>query len=555
MKKIIVVCSYIILFWVILPWILLTMANYLDKTWVMGFPVTRAHLSTGTMIMIVSVTMLLRSIYVFRTFGGQLPVSATPPATLIQRGVYAVWRHPIYLYYTTLFLGLGLVSGSAGLLTVVLPTFILLEGVYIFFEEKALVDRFGDTYRNYRRRTALIIPRLPYLLRIPARLLAKVLFSYQVHHQDRIPVQPPFLVVASHRNYLDPVFIALALPFPIAFITTYEVFRKPLSGFIFRKLLGIPRKRYLNDLVSIRRLYRAVREQSIIGIFPEGERSWTGITGPFKEETLKFITKFPQLPILPVRLEGNYQAWPRWGQNIRRAKVEVAIQEPLYHNPAHNLEQLASRLYELVTPRDTTIVSPTGNLANNISLVIYRCPLCRSFETVGIVGPSNFQCSACGKLFVVLPDYSIQYYDGQSSVITTIAKLYGRIKVKEDDILPQLDSGDLDDSGSAEEKYLVAQCPEGVLYAENGNVLAKLYSATIRLTNQYLYCRAGLEETRIQLNRIKSVTIESNSKLQVYEGKQELLYQLKFPNESALKWQDYLVEMIAHEYGYRPNTS
>lgn len=52
---------------------------------------------------------------------------------------------------------------------------------------------------------------------------------------------------------------------------------------------------------------------------------------------------------------------------------------------------------------------------------------------------------------------------------------------------------------------------------------------------------------------MRSVTIEGNSRLQVYERESGQLWQLTFAGESVLKWQDYLVEAIRQEYGREPN--
>jgi protein-S-isoprenylcysteine O-methyltransferase Ste14 len=78
---------------------------------------------------------------------------------LLKDGIYRVVRHPRYL--------------SAGLAVIALALFVDYVGVYVLifllfplgypmlvFEERELVDRFGEEYRQYQREVPRILPRL-----------------------------------------------------------------------------------------------------------------------------------------------------------------------------------------------------------------------------------------------------------------------------------------------------------------------------------------------------------------------------------------------------------
>ena len=79
---------------------------------------------------------------------------------LLKDGIYRVVRHPRYL--------------SAGLSVIAVALFVDYVGVYVLllllfplgypmlvFEERDLVDRFGEEYRQYQREVPRIIPRWP----------------------------------------------------------------------------------------------------------------------------------------------------------------------------------------------------------------------------------------------------------------------------------------------------------------------------------------------------------------------------------------------------------
>ena len=78
---------------------------------------------------------------------------------VIRRSVFGAVRHPMYLSEVLLYLGLLLVSLSMAAGVVVLIAVAFLH--YISrHEERQLVARFGDAYRQYMREVPMWIPRI-----------------------------------------------------------------------------------------------------------------------------------------------------------------------------------------------------------------------------------------------------------------------------------------------------------------------------------------------------------------------------------------------------------
>jgi protein-S-isoprenylcysteine O-methyltransferase len=77
---------------------------------------------------------------------------------LIDTGPYRLVRHPSYTGALMAFLGLGLsLANWASLALIVVPVFLVfLRRMQI--EESALLQAFGDQYRDYMRRTKRLIP-------------------------------------------------------------------------------------------------------------------------------------------------------------------------------------------------------------------------------------------------------------------------------------------------------------------------------------------------------------------------------------------------------------
>jgi len=72
------------------------------------------------------------------------------PSTLMEGGLFAYSRNPIYVAMAVLLIGSGLAIGHIAALIVV-PLFVLLvQQIWIVKEEENLEAEFGQIYRNYK---------------------------------------------------------------------------------------------------------------------------------------------------------------------------------------------------------------------------------------------------------------------------------------------------------------------------------------------------------------------------------------------------------------------
>jgi len=78
---------------------------------------------------------------------------------LLREGIYGVVRHPRYLSAGIGMVANALIVNYLGLYVLLLSA--LVPGyLMLFLEERELVDRFGDAYREYQRDVPRLIPRL-----------------------------------------------------------------------------------------------------------------------------------------------------------------------------------------------------------------------------------------------------------------------------------------------------------------------------------------------------------------------------------------------------------
>ena len=90
----------------------------------------------------------------------ELSHAAHGQSKLLQDGIYRVVRHPRYLSAAIGVIANALIINYEGMYILILCLFPA-GYVMLLFEERELVDRFGDAYRKYQREVPQIIPRLP----------------------------------------------------------------------------------------------------------------------------------------------------------------------------------------------------------------------------------------------------------------------------------------------------------------------------------------------------------------------------------------------------------
>jgi len=112
----------------------------------------------GVFILLLAGVFIFWPFYLLAKYGGQGDSGYMQAAVIVERGLYAVVRHPQYLGYISLACGFALLSQHwvTVLLAVTGTTFFYLQAVR---EERYCHAKFGDAYAQYCRR----VPRLNFV--------------------------------------------------------------------------------------------------------------------------------------------------------------------------------------------------------------------------------------------------------------------------------------------------------------------------------------------------------------------------------------------------------
>ncbi|HMB95227.1 MAG TPA: lysophospholipid acyltransferase family protein [Tepidisphaeraceae bacterium] len=186
-------------------------------------------------------------------------------------------------------------------------------------------------------------------LQVLARIGGTLLFDLKVWGEKNVPQSGGVLLLANHQSYLDPVLVGIRLRRPISFMAKSELFE---GGRFFKWLIeslhAFPIKQNSADVGAIKQAIAKLHEGHVLNIYPEGTRTETGEIGPI-QSGVALVLKRANVPIVPVVIDGSFQAWPAHSKIFHKHPIRVLYGPPL------NVEGLKAQ--EIVTLIDQTFRS------------------------------------------------------------------------------------------------------------------------------------------------------------------------------------------------------
>lgn len=107
--------------------------------------------------------------------------------------------------------------------------------------------------------------------------IASIVFRLSWEGLENIPADGGYVVVSNHHSLIDPAFLAIRFRRQLFFMAKAELFRNKLLGWWLSKCGAFPVNRGEGDKGSLEHAVEIVQRGDLLGIFPEGTRSRTGV--------------------------------------------------------------------------------------------------------------------------------------------------------------------------------------------------------------------------------------------------------------------------------------
>ena len=261
-----------------------------------------------------------------------------------------------------------------------------------------------------------------------AAAFARLKFNYT--WDDLRDIEPPYLLLCNHVLNLDPVLVGVAMHNHGYFVATENLLHLGwVTKLLMRYCCPIITQKGRKGVRSTMDLLKTIAAGSSVALFPEGDRSFDGLTGPIAPATSKVARKAGKL--VCVRFEGGYLTYPRWATTMRRGRLHLRLVGVYTANDMaamsneELLEAIKRDLHEDAYARQEAIAAEEGapvrfagrHLGLGMESALFICPECGG---VGALASDDdgIRCTApgCGMSARYLPTGYLE--GGRFSTVT-----------------------------------------------------------------------------------------------------------------------------------------
>lgn len=331
-----------------------------------------------------------------------------------------------------------------------------------------------------------------------------------------------YLVLANHQTGFDQFYPSLAFKQHLYYVASEDIFSMGwLSKAIIWIAAPIPIKKQVTDIRAVKTCLKVAKEGGSVAIFPEGNRTFSGVTGAMNPAIGGLARKLG-LPIAFFKIEGGYGVQPRWSDVRRKGKMRAyvaSVLEPEEYKSMTNdalYQRICKELYQNEANAEQSYYHKKS--AEYIERVLYVCPHCgiTHFESSG----DTFRCTTCGRQAKYLPSkeisgefpfrFMLDWYNYQQDYINKL------------DTLSLTETPVIRDTCSL---YQVSLYSKKQCLAET--VQLALYGDRIEMTG-------GFTKT-FRFDELDTITILGKNKLDIYHA--DMVYQIQSDKRfNALKY-------------------
>ena len=237
--------------------------------------------------------------------------------------------------------------------------------------------------------------------RLSRKKKVKITYKYDKKQLKKQPV----ILLATHTSRLEFIYtlhgfnstnINIVCGYQNILVQSKLVFKLMLKLGVIAKYL------YQSDVVSVKQMIRAIKNNTSLVIFPEGIQSVSGSTQPINPATIKLLKKCT-VPVVLSKSYGSYLVNNRYSSDTKKGPIEVEFSllftkedlANLSEQEIYNklLEQFKYNEFEYNKLHQHKYIGKTPNI-EGLNKLIYICPHCKQ-EFKLVINNDNMKCTNC----------------------------------------------------------------------------------------------------------------------------------------------------------------
>ncbi len=230
----------------------------------------------------------------------------------------------------------------------------------------------------------------------------KVKFSYD--YEPKALYGQPTILIASHASRLE--FIYMMYGFKRKDINMVCGYQNIIQKGLYYPLLAlgiISKYLYQPDIVCLKQMFKVLKCNGAIGLFPEGIQSTSGSTHPINPATAQFI-KRSKANVVVATSQGAYLATNRYSSDRKKGPINIRYSFLFTPEMLDTLseEEIYRMMLEKISYNDFAFNKEArhpyiGKKPNafGVDKILYKCPNCAQEHTLH-VEEDTVICKSCG---------------------------------------------------------------------------------------------------------------------------------------------------------------
>lgn len=237
-----------------------------------------------------------------------------------------------------------------------------------------------------------------WLLRNTAGVIFRLIYHFKCN-KYKLDKHKPYIILANHTAQIDPVLVSTSFNRAIHYVMLDIITESKYGKLIQFFFNPIPKTKDLVDIKAVRNIHEIISQNGVVGLFPSGDCTVTGIESQIDPSIAKLLKKI-NAEVLLYRTYGLYGVRPRFSNKRRKGKTEGKVVDKI------TVEELATlsseEIYSRITNslycnqvEENTQKFKSKNSAEYLEKVLYVCPDCYSLNSLESSG-NIIRCKKCG---------------------------------------------------------------------------------------------------------------------------------------------------------------
>ena len=175
--------------------------------------------------------------------------------------------------------------------------------------------------------------------------------SVEAEGLERLPAEPPYILMANHQSHVDVPILFASLPIIPGFLAKKELDKIPFLSMALRAggHVLIDRSDRNSAMRVLKHAADEVRSGKTLAVFPEGTRGEEDRLAPFKKGPF-LIAKKAGVPIVPLGILGSRKLLKRNEWLPRSGRVRLLVGQPISPEEIRsmNVDALSDRMHQSI---------------------------------------------------------------------------------------------------------------------------------------------------------------------------------------------------------------